>query len=344
MKRIAGFLVKHQQFIGLILAVVIVTILPRQFGNAYQLTVLIFIGTNAILTLGLNLVMGYAGQVSLGHATFFGLGAYTTGVLAVKYGVPTLGALVAGVVLTTITAWLVGMPVFRLKGNYLALATLGLNVIAFIMFSQQEELTGGFNGLRNIPDLAIGNFVVQSDLTYYYLIFGCLLALIMLSLNIVNSRTGRALRAIHSSEVAAEAMGINANFLKLQVFAVSAAFAGLAGGLYALWLGFISPSTFAPLVSIHLIVMSAVGGLASVWGALVGAGTITMLDVWLDNLIPQLFRGASGEQEIIAEGLILIAIMIFMPEGLVAGVRRLVRRWRQRPTRRQIAGDSHVPA
>lgn len=344
MKRLAEFFQKHQQIAALIVAGLIVAVLPARYGNPYELTVLIFIGTNAILTLGLNLVMGYAGQVSLGHATFFGLGAYTTGVLATKYSVPTLPALLAGVVLTAGVAGLVGIPVFRLKGNYLALATLGLNVIAFLVFSQQAELTGGFNGLRNIPDLALGPLVVKSDLTYYYLIFGSLLGLIILALNIVNSRTGRALRAIHSSEVAAEAMGINANFLKLQVFTVSAAFAGLAGGLYAMWLGFISPSTFAPLVSIHLIVMSAVGGLASVWGALFGAATITMLSVWLDDLIPLLFRGASGEQEIIAEGLILILIMIFLPEGLVAGVVRLLRRWWQRRSRQQIAGGSHVPA
>ncbi len=344
MKRLAEFSRSHQQLITLIVVSMVVAVLPARFGNPYQLTILIFIGTNAILTLGLNLVMGYAGQVSLGHATFFGVGAYTTSILAVKYGVPTLAALGAGLALTAGIAWLVGIPVFRLKGNYLALATLGLNVIAFLVFSQQEELTGGFNGLRNIPDLAFGSLVVKSDLAYYYLIFGSLMGLILFALNIVNSRTGRALRAIHSSEVAAEAMGVDANFLKLQVFTVSATYAGLAGGLYAMWLGFISPSTFGPLVSIHLIVMSAVGGLASVWGAPFGAATITLLAVWLDDLIPRLFQRASGEHEIIAEGLILIVIMIFLPEGLVAGIVQMLRRWRQRGPRQQVPGGSHVSA
>jgi branched-chain amino acid transport system permease protein len=336
------FFETHRNATALLVVGVIFLLLPLQFGNPYQLTVLIFIGVNTMLTLGLNLVMGYAGQVSLGQATFYGLGAYATGILTVHYGWPPIVALPVAILFTALLAWLLGIAVLRLKGNYLALATLGLNVIVFLMFKQQGELTGGTNGLRGIPNLTLGPLTAESDLDYYYVIYAALLGLIALSLNIVGSRTGRALRAVHNSEVAAETLGVNANRLKLQIFTVSAAYAGLAGGLYAMWLGFISPATFTPLVSIHIIVMSAIGGLASVWGAFFGAATITLLGEWLDVIVETLLQNASGEQEIIAEGLILVVIMIFVPDGLAAGIVRLVRDWWR--SRGRERGEAHVPA
>jgi branched-chain amino acid transport system permease protein len=148
-----------------------------------------------------------------------------------------------------------------------------------------------------------------------------------MSLNLVNSRVGRAMRALHASEVAAEAIGIDTNAFKLRVFALSAAFGGLAGGLHATYFGFISPSSFAIAVSIEIVVMAVIGGLASVWGAVFGAAIVLMIEQYLRQAVEALIPNASGEHEIIAFGLILMLIMIFMPEGLFAGAVRAARHW-----------------
>jgi branched-chain amino acid transport system permease protein len=312
---------------ALALAVVALTLvlIPPVIQNNYILTILILVGQFTMLTVGLSLLMGYAGQISLGQATFFGIGAYTTAILSTRFELSPWLSLLAGVILAAGIAYLIGTMIFRLQGHYLAMATLGMNVILFLILTQEVEWTGGPSGFRGIPDLSLGSFILRNDVHYYYLMWFFTLIVIGLSLNIVNSRVGRAMRALHTSEVAAEAVGIDTNAFKLRVFALSAAYGGLAGGLHAAYLGFVSPGSVSIGVSIELVVMAVVGGLASVWGALFGAGAVFAIEQQLRTAIKSLIPNASGEHEIIAFGLILMLIMIFMPQGLFAGVVEAIR-------------------
>lgn len=311
---------RYPNLLAMVIVALIMALIPVMIQNNYILTVLILVGQFTMLTVGLSLLMGYAGQISLGQATFFGVGAYTTAILSNRFEISPWLSLLAGVILAAGVAFPIGALIFRLRGHYLAMATLGMNVILFLVLTQEVEWTGGPSGFRGVPDLKLGSFTFTSDLHYYYLMWFCTLIVIGLSLNIVNSRVGRAMRALHTSEIAAEAVGIDTNSFKLKVFALSAAYGGLAGGLHATYLGFMSPGSFSIGVSIELVVMAVVGGLASVWGALFGAGAVLAIEQYLRTAIKALIPNASGEHEIIAFGLILMLIMIFMPQGLFAGL------------------------
>lgn len=339
MKQIAT----NANLVMLVVLGIVLALLPVYLPNNYQVSIMAFIALNTILTVGLSLLMGYAGQISLGHAVFYGMGGYSTGLFALKLGWSPLAAMAAGAILTGIIAYLIGIPILRLKGNYLAMATLGLNVIFTLFLSQQTDWTGGPNGLSGIPKLALGDFKITNDIQFYYVVWFAALAILALSLNIVNSRVGRALRAVHSSEIAAEMVGVDAAHYKNLVFALSAVYASIAGSLYAFWIGLISPSVFGINFSIELVVMVAIGGLASVWGAIFGAAAVTLLTEFLRNLLPQLLRGASGEQEIIAFGVILMLVMIFLPEGLTTGTLLRIRRWRaERQAIREVEAAADI--
>lgn len=315
--------------LGIIGLVALIAVAPVLVGNNYQIFIITLIGLYTMLTMGLSLVMGYAGQVSLGHATFYGVGAYATALLSVRFGLPSWAALIAAAALTGLIGFILGVPIFRLRGHYLAMATLGLNVIFSLIIKNEVEVTGGPSGFSNIPPLSIGGFAFDSDTKMYYLVWAVTLGALWLSLNIVNSRVGRALRAIHTSEVAAETLGVDANAYKLRIFALAAGFAGLAGGLYAQAIHFISPSSFDLLVSVELVTMAAIGGLASIWGSIFGAATVVFLGQFIRDKMNLVLAGASGEQEIIIFGIILVVIMVFLPEGLTAGGLKLLRRYSQ---------------
>ncbi|MCP4361951.1 MAG: branched-chain amino acid ABC transporter permease [Chloroflexi bacterium] len=316
---------RYPNLLAMIVVGLVLAIIPLIIQNNYILTILILVGQFTMLTVGLSLLMGYAGQISLGQATFFGIGAYTTAILSTRFALSPWLSLVAGVLLAAGIAYLVGMLIFRLSGHYLAMATLGMNVILFLILTQEVEWTGGPSGFRGIPDLSLGSFTFSTDVHYYYLMWFFTLIVIGLSLNIVNSRVGRALRALHTSEVAAGAVGIDTNSFKIKVFALSAAYGGLAGGIHVAYLGFISPGSVSVGASIELVVMAVVGGLASIWGAMFGAAAILAIEQYLGTIIKSVIPNASGEYETIAFGLILMLIMIFMPQGLFAGLVTAVR-------------------
>lgn len=311
---------------------------PLVITNNYSLTVLAFVAINTILAVGLNLLMGYAGQVSLGHAAFFGIGAYTSAILTTQYHVSPWLAMGAGVVLTSSVALLIGMPTLRLRGHYLAMATLGFGWIVYIVMVHWDTVTQGTSGIENIPKLTLGTLTFATDVSRFYLTWVIAILVLLISANLVNSRVGRALRALHGSESAATALGINVARYKVQVFVLAAAFASIAGSLYAHVVNFISPSSFGFVFSVELVVMVVIGGMASVWGALIGAATITLLVEWLRSL-GQTFP-AFREFDVIAHGAILILVMVFMPTGLTCGVRDLlVRLFRGR--RRAITPEKH---
>ena len=214
-----------------IIGVLAILLLPA-FGS-YATSLGIVIGLHTIVTVGLCLLMGYAGQVSLGHAAFYGLGAFTSGILTARLGVSPWIALALAVVLCALVAAAIGYPIFRLSGPYLALATLAFGIVVYILFNEAKELTGGPQGLTGIPPLAIGDFAFDTDLKVYFLVWVACVGVFLFSRNVVKSRTGRALRAIHGSEDAALALGVDVAAYKVRVFVLSAAYAGLAGALYA---------------------------------------------------------------------------------------------------------------
>jgi branched-chain amino acid transport system permease protein len=311
-------------------------------GGMVTFDTLIRIGILTIVLVGLNLLMGYAGQISLGQAAFYGIGAYVSAVmttLASRHGVlpgisqswwwPWL-AIAVGMVITGGFAYLIGKPILRLRGNYLAMATLGLGIILYILFREGEDFTGGNDGIAGIPRLAIGSFKIWPIQRYYFLVWAAALVVIIIALNIVNSRVGRALRSIHGSEVAANTMGVDTAKYKSQVLVVSAVFASLAGSLYAHFQALIAPSPFGFVASVELVVMSVVGGIASIWGAPFGVALIYVVREVLRARLHAVLHGAGGEHEMIVYGIIVVVIMIFMPEGLSAGLPKALRRARQR--------------
>jgi branched-chain amino acid transport system permease protein len=253
--------------------------------------------------------MGYAGQISIGHAAFFGIGAYVSAILTVRYGLNPWLCMFIGMIVAAVVAILVGAPSLKLKGHYLAMATLAFGIIIYIIFNEEIEWTGGPDGMSGIPGLSLFGFGFDSVVSYFYLVWGFVVAAFIFTINIIQSGAGRALRAIHSSEPAASAMGVDISRFKLIVFVYSAILASLAGSLYAHYLNFINPSTFDLFFSIKLLIMIALGGMHNIWGAIIGAGLITFMSYeWLHYF---------KELEVIVYGAILLIITIFFPNGLV---------------------------
>ncbi len=294
-----------------VLFAAIALLVAAVMDNEYYFTLLNFIGIHTLLVVGLNLLMGYGGQISLGHAAFFGLGAYASGILTATYGLNPWLALVAGLIVAGLAAYLIGVPALRLHGYYLAMATLGFGIIIYIILNEAQPLTGGPSGLSGIPSLAIGPLALNTPKRLYFLIWLAVGMILALSANIVNSRTGRALRALHDSEAAAQSLGVDTARLKLKIFVLSALYASLAGSLYAHSLNFIAPSSFGFMFSIKLVTMVVLGGMASIWGSLLGAGVLTIL--------PEVLT-AFHDFEVVIFGAILMVVMIFLPRGLVRGI------------------------
>ncbi|UCB44705.1 MAG: branched-chain amino acid ABC transporter permease [Spirochaetota bacterium] len=285
------------------IAVLLMTIIR----NPYHVGILIFLGMNLIITMGLSLLMGYAGQISLGQAAFFGLGAYTTGILTTKLGLPIITAFPLSILLTVSIAFLVGIPTLRLRGHYLAMATLGLGEIVHIVFNELLSLTGGPSGFGNIPLIKIFGIELDNDYKYFVFVWAIVAFILFLSLNIINSRMGRALKSIHREENTASTLGVNTSRLKLTIFVISAGFASMAGFLYAHYVTFLSPGTFSLRFSILLVTMVAVGGMENIWGAITGTVVLTLLPEYL-----RFFK----DFDILIYGIILMSIMILRPEGL----------------------------
>ena len=296
---------------------VLILLVPLAFSGGYLMNVLVFVGIHTMLAIALNLLLGYAGQISLGHAGFLGLGAYLSGVLTATYGWNPWLAMPLAAVSVGALAFMIGFPILKLKGHYLAMATLGLGIIIYIVFNETIDLTGGPSGLSGIPNLSIGSLVFDSDVKNYYLIWTITLVTVLLGLNLANSRVGRALRAVHDSEVAARVMGVNARLLKVQIFALSALISSVAGSLYAHTMTFVSPASFGFNFSVELLTMVVIGGLGSIYGSFLGATLLTLL--------PEFLRAAHDYDIIIYGGLLMLMVM-FMPGGLVRGIPDLCRK------------------
>ena len=302
---------------GVAALALVVVLLPLVMPNKFYYDVATKTALNAIVCVGLNLLIGYAGQISLGHAGFFALGAYASSVLTARYHWNGVAALLAGAAGVALLAFVVARPILRLRGHYLAMATLGFGIIVAIVINREIPITGGPDGM-SVPALRVGDVALTGPVTWYWISAGVLLAAVWLSLNLIDSGIGRALRALHGSEIAAATSGVDTARYKSLVFVVSAVFASVAGSLFAHSERFVTPIEAGFLRSIEFVTMVVLGGMASVFGSVVGAALLTVL--------PQVLA-AAHEYKHVALGIIMIGVMIFMPRGLVPTLAAL---WRRR--------------
>jgi len=321
-------------FGALLVALAIAPVVGASLGGNYVPYLLNMAGIATIVALGLNLLTGSAGLVSLGHAAFFAVGAYTAGFFASTLGFPfwmtiTISGLVTGTI-----GLVVGMPALRLKGIYLALATIAFQMIVTHVVLRWESVTGGANGMT-IPPPSIGAFSFTGATRFYYLTAPVAVVAALAMANLMRSRYGRALVAIRDSDVAAEAMGVNLARYKTMAFGISAAYTGVAGSLFAHFLGYIGPDHFTVQLSIEYLTMIVVGGLGSILGSVIGAFVLTLLPEVLrfvldavNSFSPDLML---PDLRALVIGLILILILVFEPEGLAGRWNKIRRYWRTWP-------------
>lgn len=326
--------------VGLAALAVATLVIPLGLSNS-ALSVYVLLGLAAVVTIGLSLLMGYAGQVSLGQAAFYAIGGYTAALVSV-HGGPTLVGLAAAPVVAAVVASVVGIPLLRLRGHYLAFATLAFQLIVVAVIGDAASFTGGDIGLRGIPQLGIGSVRLTSNLGYAYVVWVAVAVVLLISRNVIRSRPGRGLRALATSEPAAEAAGVPVGRYKLAIFSLSAAFAGVAGGVYAFFLGYLAPGSFPILLSFEYVIMAAVGGLGTIFGPLLGAALITVVVQVLNNV------GASGGLPSYAPAVfsdavyavLLIVVVLFLPEGVFPALARIARATGRRLSGREEAGGA----
>jgi len=305
----------------LLVLAALVALTPLFFPSGYYYRVGALIFVNGIAVTGMVILTGWAGQISLGHAGFAGIGAYACALAPVHWGIPPALAVVLGAAISAGMAFLVGRPILRLKGYYLGVATLGFGILVSMVLNNERDLTRGPDGIE-VPELGLrallkGWGLDLSNGQFWYFFCGlCLIIGAWLALNLYNSPTGRALRALHGSEVAARTVGIDVARMKLQAFVISAVYASVSGSLLALQNKFITPDVAGFMHSIEMVTMAVLGGVGSVLGAIFGAGALTLL--------PQALT-IFAEYEQMVLGLVMMLVMIFLREGLLPSILRKLR-------------------
>ena len=313
---------------GTIAKLVIVAILavwPFLYQDLYTLSWMTFAGLSLMVVVSVYLIIAQAGQLSFGHAAFYGVGAYTASILAIRYHTPTLLALLTGAVLAGVIALVIGRPVLRLRYFYLALATIGLGIIFSVIVIQAAGVTGGTLGLAPVPPLSLFGFSIDTYFRQYYLVWIVALLMLLFTERALGMRVGRALRAIATSEIAAETLGVRTANWKLIAFVASAVFCAIAGALYAFTLAAITPSAFAFSAAILPIIMMLIGGGGTIWGGLIGAVLMT----WLSNQL-----SSTQQWSGVIYSIIMILLLLFLPMGItglftkqrLVGIRTIFRR------------------
>lgn len=299
----------------IVVLLVVGACMPSNFG--YRIATLVWI--SALAAIGLNLLMGYAGQVSLGHAGFFGIGAYAVAVLPARLSINSWASLIAGAIAAGMLAYAVGRPILRFKGYYLAIATLGLGILIAMVINNEGWLTGGPDGIQ-VPRPVFFGWRLHGLEVWYWISGGATVAGAWLAANILASSTGRAMRALQDSETAAHVAGVDVARIKLVAFVLSAVYASVAGSCFAFSAGLITPDKAGFLYSIELVTMVVVGGMGSILGSLVGAALLVGLPQMLTSFL---------DYEQIVLGLVMMATMIFMPRGIVPSLASRLLPWRR---------------
>ena len=306
----------NARFGGMAVLSLVLVLSPLGFANAYHYDVAVTVLFNAVICVGLNLLIGYGGQISLGHGAFFALGAYGSAIATSRWGMAPVAAMAASAAIVGLAAFVVARPILRLKGHYLAMATLGIGMIVHIVLKTESHWTGGPDGL-GVDPLVVAGLSVSTDRHWYWLSALLLVLAVWLSLNLVQSPVGRALRAGHGAEVGAQVVGVDTVYYKVLMFVVSAVFASIVGSLFAHKNGFITPDIASFHRSIELVTMVVLGGMASIFGSVIGALILTLL--------PQMLT-AFDDYEAMAFGAIMMGTMIFMPKGLLPSLSLVVKK------------------
>lgn len=304
--------------LGIVVGAFVVAAAPLLIDDRFLLKVFTFVGLNALVVVGLAVLFGHAGQVSLGHAAFVGLGAYTCAILTVRYELAWPAAFLAAGLLAAIGGLVLALPSLRMKGHYLAMATLGFGELATLMFVEAEPVTGGVDGFAGIPFPSIGAFEFREPAALYWLVWGVVGVVLLFVANAMRLRPGRMMRALHGSELGAIASGVDTVGVKVRSFVLSAALAGLSGALYASVVGFVSPSLFTVASSVTFLAMAVIGGTGSLAGPLLAAALLTLLQ-YLDAFLPGISRPtAQLVQSFQADvyGLAIMIVVVLAPRGI----------------------------
>jgi len=332
---LAACLRRHQSWLGPGALALFLALVPLILRNPYHRELLNLIGLNVLVVLGLNLFIGFAGQISLGHAAFFGLGAYGSAILTTALGLPAWPAMGFTALAVAGLALGIGIPTLRLHGHYLAMATLGFNYVWHIILVEWDRVTGGPSGLAGIPSLTLLGLPIDTELRFHYLIWSVVLVALLLCRNLLHSGVGRGLAALAQDEVAAACLGVDVQRSKIKTFVLSAVFASVGGSFYAHYFGYVNPDAFGIFKSVDLVIMVVVGGLGSVWGTLFGAAFITVLPHWLDFL---------SDYFDLVHGLLLVLILLFLPQGLITGLWQHWRWHRARSYRAEVPAPERSEA
>ncbi len=299
------------------------------WAGPYPTGIATMIGFHAILALGLVLLTGLAGQVSLGQAMFYGTGAYLSALFTVRAGLPAWPSIVLAAIITGGIAALIGLAILRLRGIIVAGVTLTVNLIFYYLVMSMGSLTGGATGLTGIPRLTYPGILTYTAFIFM-LVWLVVLALLIFSRNVVRSRSGRALRVLNvlsgGSEDTAQVLGINTMKYKVSVFVVAAVFASIGGSLFAHYTRVIEPGTFHVQLSVVVAIMVIVGGVTTPWGAIIGATVMISITEILRAVAPVVLGGPTGAYELVAYGVVLVATLLFLPEGVYSLPQRLRRR------------------
>jgi branched-chain amino acid transport system permease protein len=309
-------MVRDKNKLAWIIVSVCVLIFPLLLGKGYYLSVMNFIALYSMVAIGLCLLTGYGGQLSISHSAFFAIGAYSSAIFSLRFGFHPILAVLASQLVSGLAAWGIGAVVLRLKGHYLAIATLSFTMIVGVLIKEMAWLTGGLQGLSAIPPLSVGKFSFSTDWRFYFLVWPVTLLLLLFSLNLVDSRMGRIFRATKENEDIARLFGANVKNYKVKLFILSSIYASLAGSLYAHFVAFVSPVTASIMFAIDIIMILAFGGFTILWGAMLGAASLTFLNEYLTVF---------ADYKRVIYGGALILIMLFFPNGLLEGFKGWVR-------------------
>jgi branched-chain amino acid transport system permease protein len=300
---------KNISFSVVVATLILVAIFVPMTLSSYQLQIAVMVGIFALLALSLNLLSGYAGMISLGHAGFFLIGSYVSAILATRYGVSFGVSLVGAVAVTALSGLLLAVPAMKLSGHFLAVITIAFGLILHLLAINLEFITNGVSGISGIARPRFGSWVMSSDLSYYFMVLGFVATVALLMAAYVRSGYGRALRALRDDELAAGCMGVNITVAKIHVFVISAGIAGLAGCLYAHYVRYINPESFTIDISIRILIMVVVGGIGSIWGSIIGAFVVYVL--------PEALR-ILNDYYYLVFGFVVILLMMVLPGGIVS--------------------------
>lgn len=302
-----------------LLFALIIYLLPTILSGSYWIHVLVIIGIYVIAAAGIEVVFGFAGQFSFCQASFLGLGAYASAILTTTYHLHPILAMVISMVFVSLVAYGLGRPVLRLKGYYLAIATIGFGLIIQSLFVTLSHYTGGPDGFRDIVPLKVPGYVFKTDSQYYYPIWTIAMIVLLLTRNIVHSRVGRAMLALRGDDIAASSMGVDITKYKVQAFVLSAAYASLAGSLYAHSNRFISPQIADLSNSVDMIIIMVLGGIRTVFGVLIGTAIMKSIPEVLESFL---------DYQMVTRGAILIVLLLYMPQGLIGVAKNILGRLR----------------